>query len=699
MGLFTNCAAKKDCIENVGLLKLVSIFVQKYAFIIVALSFPAWAECSSQEVQTMMATRKQTSSTLDALKAQNRFMKFSKKQKKFFEFILKEPENFGKYEGFVASIKTIAESTPKDDSHNEFLSNILESFSNTKESQFITEYLNVADMEFEAYKKYFRLYRQRKNNFYLIIKLMIRNLDETYELDAKAYEEISKLFSIAKIEPKKFQGIDKKSILEVIDQEKRENLHNAYMLINHKSSLIKVPSNGDPAFCEKDIRFLNYIIRESVFLNMRFESATFETFGSAEMVKLFISNATEDYNLICTYFLHFLYARKAFYDENGQYIARERQYFLPVKGLFCFLPDGKKMYKYLYLGKFLEFRSFIKYCIQDTYLSLTHDIKLLTDFKGRDPRLESKFEDFYGKLDLLRYHSRDLVSSSINCGIIKSNRIESLDRLIQNLFSKLELETDNLANKLFPEIFTQIVFKDSLKKFFFDNSDRYLTGADYHLQPKRFEDIATLLLERFPVRAPNKLYYETLIIFLKFGFTYNLSSELPVSTLTKDFCTKITYFCKKIEDCFSYTIATSSEDLGKFFDGFFRFFEIPNNKDFSAIRIFAIENLIKDIVSLRDTEMKNQDEYLEIISRVKTILPQIFIFTSEKKIGAISPSNPYEERIKHYGNFISRLKGLLDISDLREEIVLKSGPSSTSTKRPSTTKSNEGSKAKKSRTD
>jgi len=706
MRLCRNCVAKKDCIKNVGLFKLIGILMQKYVFIIVALNFPTWAECSSQEPGTEPMEKQASFNLADALEAQNRLIKLSKTQKRFFEFILKEPENFTKYNGFVDNIKEIAESTPQNDKPNSFLSNILKSFYNSEESQLISKHANATEKNFEAYTKYFRLYWQHKNNFLLIIKLMIMDLYKDYKPDAKACEEISKLFDISGIEPQNFQGIDRKSLLDKIMKEKEKNLTNIYILVNYKSSLTKAIPDDDPQLRKKDIGFLNYIIRESIFLNMKFESATFETLGTKEMVKAYISNAIEDYNLVCTYFLRFLYASKAFYDkEQNQYITCESQEFLPVKDLFYFLPDGEKMSKYLYSEDSLGFKSFIKYCIGDGCFSLTRDIRLLTYFKGRDASLENKFKDFYGKLNVLKLRIEDLAFSSINCGIIKSRSIESLDRLKQNLFAKLELETDNLAKNLLPETFLQMEFLGSLRKFFLENSPKYLPGVEFSLQTRRFNEAAHLLLIEFPAKAPNKLYYETLIIFLKFRFTFNLPLRLSIPVLTGPLINEIKNFSIQILADFPYKKASYSKDLKIFFDEFFKFFDVPSNKEFSITRIFAIENLIKDIENLRDTEKKKQSEYLEIVKRFRGILPQIFIFTSKEEIDAISHSDPYEERISHYENFISGLKGLLSSSGQRKEIVFESGPSTTDkpfeTKRPPTadTSTTDTSTAKRTRTE
>lgn len=620
---------------------------KSYAKSIINPSIPL-GDSAEQEKDTSAAQN--VSSEID-----QRFEEYLDVRNKFFDYFLNEPENLGIYAEFMGELDKISSRIVEGAVENEkrgLVSEVVKSFIGYKNTYDIVSIFFDTSCTKSSYldcMKISKKFESIRDEYALLIDILGSKINDSVRLmDKDSRNNIIRKYGFLENELHALET-DDREISRKLEELRWSNLKNIYMHLHMKIDLLNIKEKlkWDMDTYEVINVYLNFTIRKSILLNNRLDFVTKGQIRDVKLIESVYSDLKDSYSMLCGYFLHYLFARTCFSKAGYQTKFYENKNLLPVQKLLHFLPEVKKMSKYLDFSYNLMISGPIfKSYILDSFLS--EDIKFLKFLIKLTPEENTSFESLSINLKRIKCQNENLIIGLryLDESFSKDNfQISNL-----NLFTRLVLEIHVLVNNL-----QDVVTKESFSKSLL----ALLTSIFEDLQKARLSKgqialsntmSATLLL-RLPAIVPNQLQYQFKQRLLKSLSMPTLrtkpNEKLPENWLHLSHL-KLTEELEKVKPINLEDLKMTKNII----------FQIRDHSDKKLARVYKkiVLDQINSFKEFKDAESEREAVFLESIKNIKSILAQIFIFTPDKaKIREIAIPNPYEDRIKYCEDSIEDL--------------------------------------------
>jgi len=578
-----------------------------------------------------------------------RFEEYLDVRNKFFDHFLNEPESLGIYAGFMEKLDKISSKIVEDASATEkegLISEVVKSFIGYKNTDdivsifFDTSYSKSSYLDCRKISKKFESF---KDEYTLLIDVLGSKINGSVRLiDKDSRNDLMLKYGISENELHTLETGDQE-LSRKLEELRWGNLKNIYMQMHIKIDLLNIKEkfNWDMDKYEVINVFLNFTIRKSILLNTRLDYATKGQVRSVKMIESVFSDLKDSYNMLCGYFLHYLFARTCLCKAGYQTKSYENKNLLLVQKLLHFLPEVKKMSKYLDFSYNLMIPGPIfKSYILDTFLS--EDIKLLKFLIKLSPEEENtSFESLFNNLKRIKCQNENLIIGLkyLDKSFLEDNYNCQIPNL--NLFARLALEINMLVRNL-QEFVTRESFSESLLAIItsvFENLQKAPLSASQRSLSKTMSDILSSTL---PEMVPNQLQYQFKQRLLKSLAMLTLikkpNEKLPENWLHLNHL-KLTEELEKVRPI-NFENLKMTKDI---------IFEIRDHTDRTLAKVYKkiVLDQINNFKEFKNAESEREVVFLESIKNSKAILAQIFIFTPDKaKIREMAIPSPYEDRIK-----------------------------------------------------
>jgi len=605
--------------------------MKTHLFTIVSLYLFHHAECTGLDANPVQfADRNDPNSQQEADQTiEKLFEKLQAAKREMFDFFFNEEEDFETFRTHILGIhkiaKQIAQLPPTDESN--LISRTMKSYINsiTKprglEPIFFRKKLPKRKIPFFSYAKALLRLKHYLGRFLSIMNSMTEKLHNKRIFDDDLKRGISNTFGIKKSE---FDLVDvsrsKEEIIDKVENYRLQNLKFIFQLIH-----LKLLSKSIATATHQIDSFFNFVLRESIFLDYKFEMVIASTQASTlEMFKPLLLNLEESYNSLFAFFCHSLYLKNNLEEKMND----GGKHFDPIKKLICFFSDAKKMSKYLGVNNAL-----LKYYFSTLIDKIFCDIELLKFLKAENPQENEALESFSMLLNRLN----DLFYCINHFKILELPLSANAESLNQNLLMQFAEKISSLI---------KVLVDDSLSK---ENLELFLADKIQNVYTISEQESAlhlTEILEKVPKVLSRYLKNELTKLFS----AISLETYESIDQLKKQLKPKISELCLKQ--------AITYENL-HFIKKKYKSKVLPNLK-------FYLD-LFKDFHDLYNFEKALASEYRGLIKDAKSILSEILYFLPTKDdIETISEVYPFQEKLKHIKESKNELRTIIKRLRIRE---------------------------------